>query len=99
MYRILTELEWSYLVTAETYLYDHNGPYAFTDVREREDSSGMAMLWDDAMASVEMFVEDEKLRLHLVAERVARAQFHIVTGSAIPVSATFERIVSGEVPA
>jgi hypothetical protein len=87
-YRTLTETEWDALAEAERPLYNNAGCYGFTDVRDRSDSSGLAMLWDDAMASVEMFVEDEAVARTLVASRVARAQYLVVVGEAVPADET-----------
>lgn len=95
-YRILTEYEWELLAIQEDLLYDAQGPYSFTGIRDRHDSSGLAMLWDDAMASLDMFIEDDTRCQVMAAERVAKAQYHIITGDAVQPNILWERAVSGE---
>jgi len=82
-YRILTETEWDALAEAERPLYTNAGVFAYTDVRDREDSGALACLWDDAMSSVDMFVDDPAVQRRLVASRVARAQYLVVIGDAL----------------
>jgi len=102
MYRILTEFEWELLATQEVQLYKFDqGVHPFTSVRDREDSAGLAMLWDDAVAMIEQFVDQYSVgrtsrQNVMAAERVAKAQYHIVTGETVEVNILWERAVAGE---
>lgn len=82
-YRILTESEFEIFAASERGMYTQ-GTHAWSDVRDRHMSEGLAMLWDDAVSFIEMEVDDKEAeRDYILSEagrRVAVAQYYALCG-------------------
>jgi hypothetical protein len=85
-YRILTEAEFEIFAASERGMYSE-GSHAWSDIRDRHDSEGLAMLWDDAVSFIELEVDDPEDKDYILSEagrRVAVAQFYALIGDLPP---------------
>lgn len=83
-YRILTEAEYEIFAASEEGMYP-SGFHAWSDVRDRSQSDSLAMLWDDAVAYLEMLPEEDggespDYILSEAGRRVAVAQYYTFFG-------------------
>lgn len=83
-YRILTEAEYEIFAASERDMYPM-GFHAWSDVRDRDQSDSLAMLWDDAMAYLEMLPEedggeDPDYNMSEAGRRVAVAHYYTFFG-------------------
>lgn len=81
-YRTLTESEYEIFAASERGMYGQ-GVHAWSDVRDRSQSEGLAMLWDDAVSFIEMEVDDPEDKDYILSEagrRVAVAQYYALNG-------------------
>ena len=82
---ILTPEEYAAFEAAEARIYRGHGGYAWSDVRDREDSEALAALFADAVSGLEVLADDPggadaEYVLGEAARRVAAAQFYVMFG-------------------